>query len=98
MKNNDNQALLAHKRRIDAQRKEHLEFARELGESLERGAQQGRCESVTLFASSPFLGELKHALGPGAQRLLAGAHDVDLTAVGLAELQQRLQHELSQAP
>ena len=82
---------------IDAQRKEHLEFARELGERLERGAQQGLFESVTLFASSPFLGELKQALGAGAQRLLAGAHDVDLTAVGLAELQQRIQHELSQA-
>ena len=83
---------------IDAQHKEHLEFARELGERLERGAQEGRCESIALFASSPFLGELKQALGPGAQRLLAGAHDVDLTAVGLAELQQRIRHELSQAP
>jgi protein required for attachment to host cells len=83
---------------IAAQRKEHLAFARELGDMLERGAQEVRCESVTLFASSPFLGELKQALGPGGQRLLAGAHDVDMTAVGLAELQQRIRHELSQAP
>jgi protein required for attachment to host cells len=57
--------------------------------------QQGRFASLVLFASSPFLGELKAALGDAARRLLAGTHDLDLTAVGLAELEKRIAHELA---
>jgi protein required for attachment to host cells len=76
--------------RLDAQRKERLHFARELAQHLEQAAQEGRFAAVQLFASSPFLGELKHQLGAGTQRLLAGTHDVDLTSVGLAELPDRI--------
>jgi len=86
----------AFKPRLDAKRKEHLHFARELAERLEQGAQHGRYAAVTVFASSPFLGELKQALGEATQRLLAGAHDVDLSSVGLAEMENRIQ-ELEQA-
>lgn len=79
--------------RVDAQRKEHQRFAQQLAQVLEEGARSRRYDALHVFASSPFLGELKHALGPGTRRLLAGTHDVDLTAVGLAELPKRLEHE-----
>ena len=81
--------------RVDAKRKEHERFAQELADHLEHGAQQGAYESLTLFASSPFLGELKAHLGSAASRLLSGTHDVDLTAVGPVELERRIAHEMA---
>ena len=48
-----------------------------------------------LFASSPFLGELKAQLGTAAARLLTSTHDLDLTSVGLVELDQRVACELA---
>lgn len=83
--------------RQDPHRKEHLHFAKELADYVEQGAQEGKFASLRLFASSPFLGELKQALGDGARRHLAGTHDVDLTAVGLTEMEHRIQHELGEA-
>lgn len=84
----------AYEPRLDAHRKEHQRFAQQLAQLLEEGAQQQRYDVLHVFASSPFLGELKHLLGPAAQRLLAGTHDVDLTAVGLAELPARIKQEM----
>ena len=81
--------------RIDAKRKEHERFATELGAWLERAAEQDTYRSLALLASSPFLGELKAELGPAAQRLLTVTHDVDLTAVGPAELEKRILRELA---
>ena len=87
----------AYEPRIDAQRKEHLHFAGELADFLERGAQQGVYGSVRVFASSPFLGELKAQLGDATRRLLAGTHDVDLSTVGPAEIARRIEREVAQA-
>jgi len=81
--------------RIDAKRKEHERFATELGAYLERAAEQGTYRSLALLASSPFLGELKAELGPAAEKLLTVTHDVDLTAVGPAELEKRILRELA---
>lgn len=81
--------------RLDAHRKEHLHFAHELAQVLEKGAQEQRYDALQVFASSPFLGELKQALGPATQRMLTAAHDVDLTAVGMAELPRRIRQALS---
>lgn len=82
----------AYEPRVDAQTKEHLHFARELADALEAGAREGSYATVAIHASSPFLGELKHALGEGTRRLLAGTHDVDLTSFAVQEIEQRLQH------
>jgi protein required for attachment to host cells len=76
--------------RMDPHHKQHLLFARELADALEQGVRDGSFHRLTLCASSPFLGELKEALGDGARRLLAGTHDVDLTSFGLAEIEARL--------
>lgn len=78
--------------RLDAQTKEHLQFARELADALEEGARQGSYGALAIHASSPFLGELKQALGEATCRLLTGTQDVDLTSFGVQEIEQRLQH------
>jgi protein required for attachment to host cells len=80
----------AYEFRSDAHKKEHLHFAHELADYLEQQAQQGRFHSLALYSSSPFLGELKSALGTAAARLLTATHDVDLTSVGLVELERRI--------
>jgi len=80
-----------------SQRKEHQRFARELAQRLEQGVRQGRCDAVTVFAASPFLGELKQVLGEATLRQLTGAHAVDLSMVGSAEIARRIRDVLEQA-
>lgn len=80
--------------RVDAHRKEHLRFAGELADVLERGAQAGQYRHLHVFAGSPFLGELRAALGDATRRLLAGRHELDLSAVGLSELELRVEQAL----
>jgi protein required for attachment to host cells len=75
---------------------ESRRFAHEVGEHLERNAQLGNFGSLAIFASNPFLGELKAELGPATLRLLSRARDVDLTNVGPAELQRRIAYETAQ--
>lgn len=58
---------------------------------LQDGARQGSYGALAIHASSPFLGELKQALGEAARRLLTGTQDVDLTSFGVQEIEQRLQ-------
>ena len=81
--------------RIDAKRKEHERFACELAAWLERAAEQGAYRSLALLASSPFLGELRAELGQATGKLVTVVHDVDLTAVGPAELEKRILRELA---
>ena len=83
--------------RQDPQRKEHVHFARDLAEHLEQAAREQRYGSLAVYASSPFLGELKQLFGEGTRKLLAGTHDVDLTSFGVAEIERRLQEERSRA-
>jgi protein required for attachment to host cells len=79
-----------------AQRKEHQRVAVELAEYLEQAALQNTFASLVIFSSSPFLGEVKAHLGDATQKLVSGAHDVDLTSVGVTELKRRIAHELAQ--
>lgn len=81
--------------RMDPHRKEHLHFAHELADCLEKGAQSGDYGSLAIFSSSPFLGELKARLGHATLALLKETHDVDLTSVGPAEIERRIRHETS---
>lgn len=87
----------AYEPRTDAQHKEFKHFAEELARELETAAQDHAFAALTVFASSPFLGVLKQELGEGTQRLLKNTHDVDLTSVGLAELEKRVQFEEAQS-
>lgn len=81
--------------RQGARRKEHLRFARELSDHLEEAANQGRFRSIAVFASDPFLGELKAQLGAAATRLMTTTHAVDLTSFPLGELEERIERELT---
>ena len=80
--------------RLDPRRKQHLEFACELAQRLDEGLAGGDCGRITLYASSPFLGELKGQLSPAAKKALHAAVVVDLTSYGLRELEERIAHEL----
>lgn len=81
----------------DPHRKEHLRFAHELATHLEEAALVDGYDTLALFASNPFLGALKGALGDATQRRLAHSVPVDLTHVGPAELGRRVAEELAAA-
>jgi protein required for attachment to host cells len=81
--------------RVDAKQKTHTHFARELADYLGPQAQQGSFRSLVIFASSPFLGQLKSELDANTTRLVSATHDLDLTSFGLSELEQRIQREIA---
>ena len=76
--------------RSDVRRKEHQRFAREIARRLEAGLATGEFNALWLFASSPFLGELKAQLSDAVNQRVQLALDSDLTALGLAEIERRL--------
>ena len=76
--------------RSDVRRKEHQRFAREIAQRLDTGLAAGQFSALWLFASSPFLGELKAQLSDAVNKRVHLALDSDLTALGLAEIEQRL--------
>jgi len=81
--------------KLDANDTERSEFARELAHLLEQEAQLDHFHSLTVFAASPFLGEITDQLGKATRRRLGGTHELDLTSFGLSELEERIAHELA---
>jgi protein required for attachment to host cells len=81
----------------DTRQKECTRFAHELAEYLEHEARQGHFAKLAIFASSSFIEELRAGLGKLTQQLLTGIHELDLTSVGVAELERRVSHELALA-
>lgn len=78
-------------------RKERQHFAREIAAYLDAAVQQGQCRSITVFAATPFLGDLKAELGSATVKLLASAVDLDLTHYGPGELEQRINQAIPHA-
>ncbi|HEY9224783.1 MAG TPA: host attachment protein [Variovorax sp.] len=76
--------------RTDARRKEHQRFAREIAERLDAGLKAGEFSSLTLFASNPFMGELKAQLSEAVSQRIKATLNNDLSHVGLAELDRRI--------
>lgn len=76
--------------RGDVRRKEHQRFAREIAQRLDAGLAAGQFSMLWLFASSPFLGELKAQLSDAVNKRVHLAIDSDLSALGLAQIEQRL--------
>ena len=76
--------------RSDVRRKEHQRFAREIARRLDAGLTAGEFGSLWIFASNPFLGELKAELGEAVGRCVQFALDTDLSSLGLPEIEQRL--------
>lgn len=77
--------------RSDVRRKEHQHFAREVAEHLDDGLAGNEFDSLWLFASSPFLGELQSQLSAAVAKKVQLAHATDLTSLTLAEIEHRLQ-------
>jgi protein required for attachment to host cells len=77
--------------RSDVHRKEHQHFAREIAERLDDGLAGDEFDSLWLFASSPFLGELKPHLSAAVARQVQVALAIDFTSLSLAEIEHRLQ-------
>ena len=65
---------------LSAHERERARFARELAAFIGREVQARRCPGWILFASDPFLGELKATLGDAARKALLCAEPCDLTA------------------
>lgn len=82
--------------RLDLRHKRRAEFAVQLSARLEQAVVDGGHERLLLFASSPFLGELKARLGPHAVAALAMAIDIDLTAYTPDEVARRAATALAQ--
>lgn len=80
---------------LGTRRSEQTEFARELGHLLEQEAQLDHFRTLTVFASRPFLGELRAQLGKATQRRLLAVHEADLTTFTLSELEERIANELA---
>jgi protein required for attachment to host cells len=76
--------------RLDPRRKRHLQFASRLADEIEAALNAGNYASLVVVASSPFLGELGHALGASARRLPGYSFELDLTSCSVHELEQRL--------
>lgn len=76
--------------RTDVLRKAQERFAREIAHRIDQALQHGECGGVTVLASSPFLGTLKHHLTPATQKALRSVHDLDLTPLSLDDLERRL--------
>ncbi|MGA0610796.1 host attachment protein [Caldimonas sp. KR1-144] len=83
--------------RATAKQKEHVRFADELAQRLDRELAAGQVDRVAVFASSPFLGELKRRLSDGARKALRVTVDTDLTSVPLGELEGRIGAQLRAA-
>lgn len=82
---------------LDTRQKECTRFAHELAKFLEQEARQAHYSSLTIFACAAFAEELRAGLGKMTQRLLQGVHELDLTSVGVAELERRVSRELALA-
>ena len=74
----------------DAHEREREKFARELARFMEDACHGHRCPGWMLFASNPFIGELKAQLGVAATRSLMAAEPSDLTAWSARDLSRRV--------
>ncbi len=80
--------------RIDARTKEHESFARRVAGFINESVAAGKCESLVVFASNPFLGKVRACLDEHANRALGRSLAMDLTAFSGAELSRRIEQNL----
>lgn len=76
--------------RTDPRRKEHQRFAHEVAARLDDALASSQFNSLCLFASAPFLGELKAELSDAVLHRMQLSIDSDFTSLGLQELERRV--------
>lgn len=79
---------------VNPKTKEHESFARQLARFLNEAIAARRCESLVIFASNPFLGEIKSDLDEHARGALVRSLALDLTSFSGAELARRIEEHL----
>jgi len=80
--------------RTDAKTKEHDSFARQLANHLNDAIAAHRCDALAIFASNPFLGEIKSHLSEQSMKALRAAIATDLTSFDAREIERRVDHAL----
>lgn len=81
--------------KLDPQRKADLKFAHVVASRLDEALASGDCGRLVLFASNPFLGELKGALSEAAAKHTSSSINLDLTSFGLDEIDRRVASALA---
>ena len=76
--------------RSDPHRKEQLRFAQEIAKHLDQALARGEFESLLLFASKPFMGELRGQMGKACAARVKGSVEHDYTGLGLSEIELRV--------
>lgn len=82
--------------RTDANAKERKAFAGALAQRIEIEVADEPFDHLVLFASSPFLSDLRTRLGPRSMNALADCVDMDLTSSPFAEMADHVNEALSQ--
>lgn len=80
--------------RLDLRQKQHRLFAKEISKWIEDALAGGSYQGINIFASSPFLGELKAQLGPKARKTMQAAIDTDLSSFHHQTLAHRVEEAL----
>lgn len=87
----DNSSAATHfEPRTSTRKKLMHQFAQQVAGRLEKGLADGEYDGLWLTASSPFLGELRAALGQAVATRLRWTHDADFTGLDLGSLEIRL--------
>lgn len=84
----------AYTERSDPRTKEHERFAARLARFCNEGIAAHRCDALAIFASAPFLGEIKEHLDEQARKALRVAAPHDFTNLSGTELLRRVDQEL----
>lgn len=82
----------------EAHERERTAFAHELASYLDGEALAHHYDEWSLFASTPFLGDLRAELGDAARRALGTSIALDLTTCQGRDLEQRVTRALGEAP
>ena len=77
----------------DIRERERAEFACDVAEGLKHAWVMNAWETLEIFASPPFLGELLAQLSPDVKKTVRRTHSLDLTALSAHELERRWQQE-----
>ncbi len=80
--------------RSNVRRREQLQFAKTIGERLERARVNGECEQMVLVAAPTFLGMLRKELSPQTARLVTAEVDKDLVMENLRSIRGRLPYRI----
>lgn len=75
--------------RSDVRQRERAEFAQDVAQGLQLALDTDKWQTLEIFASNPFLGELLAHLSPAVRASLHATHPLDLTALPASVIEHR---------